>query len=126
MSLRGYCRTLSERIDCSPAIRITRLTTIARTGRLTNRSVNFTGDPLASVVFRLRRRVVAGLHGVVDPHGRAVAQLEGARAHDLVAGGHAGNDRDLVPARAAELHELLAHTAVAFTVRTLDVGDDED
>ena len=40
MSLRGYCRTLSARIDCSPAIRITRLTTIARTGRLTNRSVN--------------------------------------------------------------------------------------
>ncbi len=29
MSLRGYCRTLSERIDWSPAIRMTRLTTIA-------------------------------------------------------------------------------------------------
>src|SRR5436309_12091117 len=41
MSLRGYWRTLSERIACNPAIRITRLTTIARTGRLTNRSVNF-------------------------------------------------------------------------------------
>ena len=41
MSLRGYCRTLSARIDCRPAIRMTRLTTIARTGRLTNRSVNF-------------------------------------------------------------------------------------
>src|SRR6266404_2628529 len=41
MSLRGYWRTLSERIACRPAIRITRLTTIARTGRLMNRSVNF-------------------------------------------------------------------------------------
>src|SRR5215813_5745781 len=40
MSLRGYWRTLRERIDWSPAIRITRLTTIARTGRLTKRSVN--------------------------------------------------------------------------------------
>src|SRR6516225_7157077 len=40
MSLRGYCRTLSERIDCRPAIRITRLTTIARTGRLMTGSLN--------------------------------------------------------------------------------------
>src|SRR5262249_6776293 len=40
MSLRGYCRTLRERIDWRPAIRITRFTTIARTGRLTKRSVN--------------------------------------------------------------------------------------
>ena len=48
MSLRGYCRTLSARIDCRPAIRITRLTTIARTGRLTKRSVNFISCPPAS------------------------------------------------------------------------------
>jgi len=34
MSLRGYCRTLSERIDWSPAIKMTRLTTMASTGRL--------------------------------------------------------------------------------------------
>ena len=40
MSLRGYCRTLSARIDCKPAIRMTRLTTIARTGRFMKRSVN--------------------------------------------------------------------------------------
>ena len=33
--------TLRERMACSPAIRITRLTTTARTGRLTKRSVNF-------------------------------------------------------------------------------------
>ncbi len=41
MSLRGYCRTLSARIDCSPARRMTRLTTTASTGRRTKRSVNF-------------------------------------------------------------------------------------
>src|SRR3712207_8701416 len=34
-----YCRTLSERMDCSPAITITRLTTIERTGCLTKMSV---------------------------------------------------------------------------------------
>src|SRR5205809_2327255 len=46
MSLRGYWRTLRERIACKPAIRMTRLTTMARTGRLTKRSVNLTVDPL--------------------------------------------------------------------------------
>jgi hypothetical protein len=38
-SLRGYCRTLSERHDWTPAIMITRLTTIERTGRSMNLSV---------------------------------------------------------------------------------------
>src|SRR5579862_1712296 len=45
MSLRGYCRTLNERIAYNPAIRMTRLTTIASTGRFTNRSVNFMDAP---------------------------------------------------------------------------------
>ena len=40
MSLRGYCRTLSVFIACSPAIRMTKLITIARTGRRMKRSVN--------------------------------------------------------------------------------------
>src|SRR6185295_15870686 len=80
MSLRGYWRTDSERIDCSPAIRITRLTTIASTGRRTNRSVNF-----ISAVLRLRGRIVRGLHRVVDEHGGAAPQLEHAGRHDLVA-----------------------------------------
>ena len=41
MSLRGNCRTERERTACKPAMRITRFTTIARTGRLTKRSVSF-------------------------------------------------------------------------------------
>jgi len=45
MSLRGYCRTLKERIDCSPAIKITRLTTTANTGLLMKMSVNFIATP---------------------------------------------------------------------------------
>src|SRR5437763_944846 len=40
MSLRGYWRTLIVRIACKPAIRITKLTTNASTGRLMKRSVN--------------------------------------------------------------------------------------
>src|SRR5689334_24985885 len=84
MSLRGYCRTLSARIDCRPAIRITRLTTIARTGRLTNRSVNLI-TPQRLAIFGLRRTVVRGLHLVVDLDRDAVAELEDPRGHDLVA-----------------------------------------
>src|SRR5438874_9359875 len=39
MSLRGYWRTLIVRIACKPAMRITKLTTSASTGRLMKRSV---------------------------------------------------------------------------------------
>src|SRR6266404_3678685 len=39
MSLRGYCRTLIVFIACKPAMRMTKLTTIASTGRLMKRSV---------------------------------------------------------------------------------------
>src|SRR5689334_24684410 len=74
ISLRGYCRTLSERIDCKPAITITRLTTIASTGRLTKISVNFMGLPL--VIFRFGSRIVVRLDFVIDLHGGAVAELE--------------------------------------------------
>src|SRR5215831_3720334 len=74
MSLRGYWRTLRERIDCSPAIRITRLTTMARTGRRMKRSVSF-----ISAVLGLGGGVVGGLDLVVDQHGGAVAELEDAR-----------------------------------------------
>src|SRR5215467_7191087 len=73
MSLRGYCRTLKERIDCKPAIRIARLTQIASTGRLTNRSVSF-----ILVVLRLGSRAVGRLHFVVDLDCSAVTQLEDA------------------------------------------------
>src|SRR3974390_1041836 len=54
MSERGYWRTLSERIAWIPAIRMTRFTTTARTGRFTNRSVNFMDVP-----YGLDRRLTA-------------------------------------------------------------------
>src|SRR5215510_1294579 len=71
MSLRGYWRTLNARIDCSPAMRITRLTTIARTGRLTKRSVR-----RILTVLRLWRGLVCRLNLVVDENGCTVAKLE--------------------------------------------------
>ena len=42
-SLRGYWRTLSVRMAWKPAMMITRLTTIASTGRRMKMSVNFMG-----------------------------------------------------------------------------------
>src|SRR6185503_11221271 len=123
MSLLGYWRTLSERMACSPAMRITRLTTRARTGRLTKRSVNFKG--FASVVFRLGGGLVPRLRLVPHEHGRARAQLEGARSHDLVAGLEPGEDGDLVAARASQLHELLLHALVVLAPGTVEVAHDE-
>src|SRR5258706_3564790 len=128
MSLFGNCRTLSERIDWMPAIRITRLTTIARTGRLMKRSVSFMcrSSRLRSAVFRLRRRAVAGLDLVVDQDRRAVAQLEDARRHHLGTGREARHDRDLVAAADAQLHELLRDTAVLLPLRARQLLHDED
>jgi hypothetical protein len=40
LSLRGYCRIVSERMAWNPAIKITRFTTSASTGRRMNKSVN--------------------------------------------------------------------------------------
>src|SRR5256885_958447 len=66
-SLRGYCRTLSERIACTPAITIKRLTTMARTGRRMNRSVNLIGTPRArSLVHWLGAKL--GARGAVASH----------------------------------------------------------
>src|SRR3989442_14131722 len=81
ISLRGYCRTLSERMDCRPAIRMTRLTTIARTGRLTKTSVM-----RILTVLRLRRRLIARLNFVIDDNGRAIPKLEHARTDNLFTG----------------------------------------
>src|SRR5262249_29887376 len=121
MSLRGYWRTESARIDCSPAMRITRLTTIARTGRLMKRSVNFT-----SALLGLGRRVVGRLLGVVDLDGRAVAELEDPGRHDFLAGLQAGEDGDLVAAPHAELDEALRDAFVRVALLVLQALDDEN
>src|SRR5262245_33080142 len=91
MSLRGYCRTLSARIDCRPAIRMIRLTTIARTGRLTKRSVS-----RILTILRLRGRLVAGLDFIVDKNGRTVSKLEHTGTDDFVTRLETGDNRDLI------------------------------
>src|SRR5450432_1108292 len=83
-SLFGYCRTLSVRIACTPAMTMMRFTTMAMTGRRMKRSVNFI-SPLPSAVHRrgvhLRRRRV-----VLHLHGHPVLHLEGAVAHHRLVG----------------------------------------
>src|SRR5215472_5248466 len=150
MSLRGYCRTLNDRIACSPAIRMTRFTTIANTGRLTNKSVNFMsasqnlekekppGTPLLAAVvrsgyscgmrhlavFRLGAGIVVRFYVVIDHHRRPITQLEHSRAHHFFPGIQTGYHRDLIAPRSFHLHNLLLHTAVGVTLRVLQVGDD--
>src|SRR5215831_8748667 len=64
-SLRGYWRTLSDRIACNPAMVMARLTTMAMTGRRMKRSVNVMG----SLLFRrLGRELRLGSQLVLDHH----------------------------------------------------------
>src|SRR5262249_49101751 len=118
MSLRGYCRTLSARIDCSPAMRITRLTTIARTGRLTKRSVR-----RILIVLGLWRGFVARLDFVVHENGGTIAKLEGTGTDHLFSALASGEDGDLITARRSKLHDLLPHTFVGLTICVLQLGD---
>src|SRR3954468_7054618 len=98
MSLRGYCRTFNDETACRPAIRITRLTTSARTGRRMKRSVKvFTRG--GSTVGRFRFQFRLGRELVVDDPGHAVAQFEDAGAHNLLSGFRPICDRYEIAAR---------------------------
>src|SRR5262245_1586119 len=121
MSLRGYCRTLSDRIDCSPAIRITRLTTIERTGRLIKRSVNRILPVLWFRSFAVRR-----LDLVINRDRGAVAKFEHARRHYLFATLQAGKKSNLIAPRWTDLHELLSHSAIRLALRVSQIRYDED
>src|SRR4051794_8367327 len=83
MSLRGYCRTLSDEIACRPAIKMTRLTTRARTGRRMKRSVNVFTAP-GSTVGRFRGELRLGCELFVSHDVHSVAQFETARAAPLL------------------------------------------
>src|ERR1700678_2587616 len=151
MSLRGYCRTLRERIACKPAMRITRFTTTASTGRLTNRSVNFMSfssgargregsrlfllrflyqlsslllATLGLAVLGLWIRIISGLDTIVHQHRGAIAKTEDPGAHYLIARIQAGRYGDLIAARAFNFHHLLAYSAIGVPLRILHVGDD--
>src|SRR5439155_6020627 len=122
LSSLGYCRTLSERNAWSPAMMITRFTTIASTGRRTKMSVNFTSaSEVVDVRLQRRRRFDC----VVDHHARAVAQLERAGGDQLLAGLDSVGDGDKIAARATHAHELLARDLARLAVVARLVLDDE-
>src|ERR1019366_1342222 len=80
LSLRGYCLTTRVRIAWDPAIKITRFTTSASTGRRMKRSVNdIVSYSCGSTVRRVRGQVVLGRQVVVLGHGHAIPQLKDAR-----------------------------------------------
>src|SRR5687768_1803912 len=98
LSSFGYWRALSVRIACRPAMMMIRFTTIARTGRLTKMSVNFTGT---STVFGLGGELRFDLDVVVHDDANPVAELEGTCRYHLLPGLHPVRDGDEVPARFA-------------------------
>src|ERR1700704_4318680 len=107
MSLRGYWRTLIVLIACKPAMRMTKLTTIASTGRLMKRSVKDCMSILGLRVHWRRIHLRFGREIVVDRHGHAVAQFENARAHHRFARFQSVVDRNEIAPRFAHAHKLL-------------------
>src|ERR1017187_10020569 len=97
-------------------MRMTRLTTSARTGRRMNRSVNFTGfavsgSPLSGIV-RLRRELRVRCLGIVNAHRAAGPKPKHPRRADGVARLEARGHRDKVTLAAAEPDNLLPHDEV--------------
>src|ERR1700685_395043 len=120
-SLLGYCRTFRLRNAWSPAIRITRLTTTARTGRRMKRSVKFTelglGLPARSGVARLGRELGVRDEGIVDVDRASRPQAEHAGGDDGVPFLQAREDRHEVAAPDAEAHDLLADNLLLLAGR---------
>src|SRR5437016_12223601 len=124
ISLRGYWRTFRPpkppsfgnrigNIALDPAIRITKLTTIASTGRLMKRSVN---DFIYKYVFRIFRLSIGRFRIqfrfwrkiIVHCHSHSVAQFENSGADHGLAGFQSLRDRDKIATRIADPHKLLA------------------
>src|ERR1035437_547890 len=109
LSLRGYCRTTRVRIAWTPAIKITRFTTRASTGRRMNRSVNFMEAARGSTIGRVRRQVVLRRQVVVLDYRHAVAQFEDAGTDNALAGLEARFDAHKISPRGPGADELLPH-----------------
>src|SRR5215472_9726235 len=118
LSSLGYWRTLRVRMAWSPAMMITRLTTMARTGRLMKRSVNFMAAP--SVVRGVRSELWVQLHVVVHRDAHAVASLERTGGPALLARLHPVENRHEIAARFTYAHELLSRHLGLRTVGPLD------
>src|SRR5262245_59042600 len=96
----GYCRIGSFHSDWSPISRISRLTTVARTGRLMKMSVK-----RMSGLFRRSRHLGLGERAVVDPDLGALRQLQLADNDHQLARLDALIDRHPVIAGLAGSHE---------------------
>src|SRR5437763_11992617 len=116
MSLRGYCLTTKPPRPCrfgnrigsnafDAAIKMTKLTTSARTGRRMKRSVNDFIEVLCVGRFRIQLRFRRKI--VVNDDGNSIAQLEHSRAHDLLAWFKPFRDRNEIAPRLSDAHELL-------------------
>src|ERR1019366_6877971 len=117
LSLRGYCRTTRVRIAWTPAIRITRFTTRASTGRRMNKSVkDFMGATEGSTVGRAGRNVVLRRQVVVLDHGHPIAELEDARADNPIPGLEARFHTHVITARLTGPDELLPHRQFGLPV----------
>src|SRR5437868_9459153 len=109
MSLRGYWRTLIVFIACKPAIRMTKLTTIASTGRLMKRSVKDVMSLFALGIYRRRVYLRLRCEIVVDHHRHPVAQFENSRAHDGLVRFQSIENRYEIAARFAHPDKLLTN-----------------
>src|SRR5207302_3530566 len=109
MSLRGYCRTLIVFIACKPAMRITKLTTIASTGRLIKRSVKEFMSIFALRIYWRRIELRLWREIVVDRDRHSVAQLENSRAHDGFIRFQSIDNRHEIAARFAHPNKLLTN-----------------
>src|SRR5262245_23243987 len=95
----AYCLIGSLKPACAPTRRISRLTTVASTGRLMKISVKLMGLLLR----QLRRRTERAR--IVDLDGGAGLQFELAAGDHLFSGFHAFEDRYTVALRRANAHE---------------------
>src|SRR5207302_7392187 len=109
MSLRGYWRTLIVFIACKPAMRMTKLTTIASTGRLMKRSVKDFITILGSRICRRWIHLRFGREIVVNRYRHSVAQFENSRAHDGFIRFQSIDNRHEIAARFAHPNKLLTN-----------------
>src|SRR5437588_1576105 len=109
MSLRGYWRTLIVFIACKPAMRMTKLTTMASTGRLMKRSVKDFMSVFSSRIDRRRIHLGFRREVVVDRHRHSVAQFENSRADDGFIRLQSIDNRHEIAARFTHSNELLTN-----------------
>src|SRR5580692_10836900 len=122
-SVWGYWLTGKLPTERRPSTRISRLMTIASTGRLMKRSVKFMAG--ASLLLRRRVLVVQRLHVVVDAHRRAVLQFELPAGDHHRPLRHALQDCDLISACRPRRDEHLLRLELGIAFRIFLIGRDE-